>query len=236
MPTSTQSSNETTAALNDCNGARGEDRTHTALPSQRILSPFQGVDRLQRDAENPVKQGVSVEPTGLHCTPLGDNYGYIDWTPILGTSGRYEVNSAGYVRSMPTRRILKPERHTSGYLRVQMHLPDGDRREYVHALVLEAFVCSRPAGMQAAHGDGDRHNNRLPNLRWVEPIENTKDKEAHGTIQRGEQCHRSKLTRAQVDEMRRLYGEGVPRWQINRKYPKISDRAITDVLNHSTWR
>jgi hypothetical protein len=52
---------------------------------------------------------------------------------------------------------------------------------YVHHLVLEAFVGPRPAGRQAAHGDGDKANNVVTNLRWATRKENEGDKVRHGT-------------------------------------------------------
>jgi hypothetical protein len=52
----------------------------------------------------------------------------------------------------------------------------------VHHLVLEAFVGPRPAGHEAAHGDGDKTNNALANLRWATPKENAADRYRHGTV------------------------------------------------------
>jgi hypothetical protein len=75
--------------------------------------------------------------------------------------------------------VLKPGRTARGYLVVAL----GHRGTiYVHHLVLLAFVGPRPAGRQAAHGDGHRTNNLLSNLRWATPKENTADRYRHGTV------------------------------------------------------
>jgi transposase-like protein len=56
-----------------------------------------------------------------------------------------------------------------------------NQRAYVHHLVLAALLRPRPAGYQAAHGDGNKLNNTAANLRWATPKENNADKLRHGT-------------------------------------------------------
>ena len=103
--------------------------------------------------------------------------GYETWNPIEGYP-RYEVSDFGRVRSLdyPVHyrrengaewsriergRVLKPRRLPNGYLRVCL---GADYEDYIHRLVLLAFVGPCPEGMQCAHDDGDRGNNRLSNL------------------------------------------------------------------------
>lgn len=111
------------------------------------------------------------------------------WLPIPGHDG-YEVSDLGRVRSLD-RVILKRDgrRQTvhgrtlrawpeKGYLSV--HLGTGPRY-LVHRLVLEAFVGPCPPLMEALHGNGDRANACLNNLRWGTPSENAHDRIRHGT-------------------------------------------------------
>src|SRR5687768_4153912 len=99
------------------------------------------------------------------------------WRPIQGHDG-YEVSDCGRIRSIdrvlavmrrgravPAQyrgRVLKATPTSSGYLTIKL----GGRGQYVHRLVLEAFVGTCPAGRQAAHLDGDRRNNAAANLAW----------------------------------------------------------------------
>ena len=115
-----------------------------------------------------------------------------NWRPIAGYPG-YQISDQGRVRSIDrtiTRmtkrgpvqarlkgRVRKPSSAGNGYCIVTL----GRARPYIHSLVLEAFVGPRPAGHQAAHGDGDRRNNSLGNLRWATGSENEADKDRHGT-------------------------------------------------------
>lgn len=71
----------------------------------------------------------------------------------------------------------------SGYLSVQL---GRGRPAYVHRLVLEAFVGPAPsAEHEGCHGNGDRSDNRIENLRWDTPAGNTVDRYLHGRIPRG---------------------------------------------------
>lgn len=97
------------------------------------------------------------------------------WKPCVGYTG-YEVSNLGNVRS--EKQILTPAAGSHGYLQVQLR-----RRNVrtVHSLVLEAFVGPRPEGMEACHGDGNKLNVTLENLRWDLPKGNADDKRRHGT-------------------------------------------------------
>lgn len=111
------------------------------------------------------------------------------WKPVPGFEGRYEVHRQGAVRSVehvvmrsngiPQRirgRLLKPSLK-NGYHAVGL----GTKPAYVHELVLKAFVGPRPAGYQCCHGDGDRLNNDVSNLRWDTRSANAQDMLMHGT-------------------------------------------------------
>jgi DNA-binding transcriptional MerR regulator len=101
------------------------------------------------------------------------------WKPCVGYGG-YEVSNLGNVRS--ERQILAPAIGSHGYLQVQLRR--GNVRT-VHSLVLEAFEGPRPEGMEACHGDGNKLNVTLENLRWDLPKGNAEDKRRHGTAASG---------------------------------------------------
>jgi hypothetical protein len=120
------------------------------------------------------------------------------WRAIPGHQG-YEVSDQGRVRHLPhiqhrahpktgiaqefryAARILKPVKGQYGYLWVNL---DG-KQIFVHRLVLLAFVGPQPEGHETCHGNGDRGDNRLTNLRWGTKADNFADRERHGTINRG---------------------------------------------------
>jgi hypothetical protein len=124
------------------------------------------------------------------------------WRSIAGHPG-YEVSNRGKVRSVDrvvtamrrgcavqcqyTGRILKLGSCRGGYQVAR--LGRSGRRARIHHLVLEAFVGARPAGHQAAHGDGNPRNNEFSNLRWATPSENAEDRRRHGTLLLGRRHH-----------------------------------------------
>lgn len=134
------------------------------------------------------------------------------WKTIPGFSADYEVSDLGRVRSYRAhggkRRLSEPHLLSTrlspnGYLRVGLQVASGKQEVVtVHSLVAAAFLGPRPEGQQVAHGDGDRANARLSNLRYATPVENANDKHVHGTTVRGERNGISKLTEGDVREIR----------------------------------
>ncbi len=112
------------------------------------------------------------------------------WKPVLGYEGLYEVSDLGRVRNLtfrnrnvavPRIRLLRPCAHVDGYLVVDLSRNNKRKRMFVHRLVLMSFVGPCPDQHQVAHGNGNRLDNRLSNLRWATQRENNLDKKLHGT-------------------------------------------------------
>lgn len=86
------------------------------------------------------------------------------WKDVVGYEGLYQVSDHGRVWSNLNDQVLKHKITARGYHRIELYRP---RHIYfVHVLVLNAFVGLCPRGMECCHFDGDKHNNRLSNLRW----------------------------------------------------------------------
>ncbi|WP_412033701.1 NUMOD4 motif-containing HNH endonuclease [Mycobacterium sherrisii] len=126
------------------------------------------------------------------------------WLPVTGHLGFYEVSDFGRVKSLDRAvesrgnrtgtwhvrgRILKPTPNRNGYLRVGLKRDGRLRNHFVHKLVLEAFVCARPEGMECCHADNDRANNRLTNLRWDTRAANVADIVRSGFLFNAQKTH-----------------------------------------------
>jgi hypothetical protein len=174
------------------------------------------------------------------------------WRPIEGYDGFYEVSSFGRVRSLP--RVLEIKnrwggisRHekpgkiltsccsSSGYFLVVLY---GENRKgksaNVHQLVAEAFICKTPVGMQVAHNNGRRENNRLTNLRIATKESNYRDRDNHGTTPKGEKVGTSKLRDCDIAEIRRLKGV-VPQRKIAERFG-VSQFCIGSIHRGKAWR
>jgi len=165
------------------------------------------------------------------------------WAQIKGFEGIYEVSTLGRVRSLdrPQRvrgngislqkgQILKQWKQGS-YMYCDLRKPGIRQRARVHVVVLETFVCPRPEGMIACHGNGDPTDNRLSNLRWGTHTENAQDKILHGTHQYGESCPKSKLKEAQaiaILESTKTYAE------IAKEYG-VCKSTVTHIKTGRNW-
>lgn len=109
------------------------------------------------------------------------------WKPIKDYEGIYEVSSWGRVRSldgiahrmwngidnsyMRRGKVLKPVRHSAGYLQVALAKKD---RRLVHRLVAEAFIPNPDNLPFINHKDLDKTNNHVENLEWISLADNNR--------------------------------------------------------------
>lgn len=124
------------------------------------------------------------------------------WKPVVGYEGAYEVSDLGNIRSLPharrgrnssvrrfPARALRGWVNGNGYRAVTLVADGKDHTALIHRLVLEAFVGPCPDGMEALHGNGNRTDARLSNLRWGTRPENRLDAVRHGTHHEARKTH-----------------------------------------------
>lgn len=89
---------------------------------------------------------------------------------------------------------------------------------------------------EAAHSCGKGHEACVnpKHLYWATPIENSADKERHGTLLRGEQLPQSKLKTADVLAIRALKGQKFQR-EIAKQFG-VSPTQINKILKGKAWR
>lgn len=118
----------------------------------------------------------------------------------------YFVSDAGVVFSMKHGRLrrLRLCTDTRGYIYVGLSRRGRIRTLRVHRLVLEAFVGRCPPGMECCHGDHDKTNNRLSNLRWATHWDNMRDSYRDGSL-RGRQLHVTRRVALTPEERREIY-------------------------------
>jgi hypothetical protein len=133
------------------------------------------------------------------------------WKAIPELQG-YEVSNLGRLRSLDRvvhydywkrvrGRIMSSWPNPSGHLMTNLGKKIGT--QYVHQLVMLAFVGPCPKGKEVAHNDGDPSNNNISNLRYATRQENCEDRVKHGAAARGAQNGGSKLTEDAVLEIRK---------------------------------
>ena len=163
------------------------------------------------------------------------------WLPIEGYEDLYEVSDFGRVRRVATKGrarrrspiFIKPQMY-QGYTRFLLAIGKHKRRFFGHYLVARAFIGPRPQGLQVAHLDGVRDHNRLPNLIYATPIENSSHRVEHGTQLLGEKHPKAKVTADDVREMRRLHASGVRRDALMQRYG-LSRGGLDHILARRHW-
>jgi hypothetical protein len=159
------------------------------------------------------------------------------WKAVPGYEGMYEVSDLGRVRSLRNNKGLLTLLHgPGGYRIVGLSVNGKPIKVYVHALVLEAFVGPRPRGGVTRHfPDRDRTNNKLINLSWGTHADNQKDRDIHGTDQRGSKNKGAKLNEDQV-----VYLRGIEHWSrglassLARRFG-VTPAVISDIKHKKRW-
>lgn len=162
-----------------------------------------------------------------------------EWRQIAGYEGVYSVSSLGRVRRdrpYSTTRVglmIAGNIDGRGYRQVLLH-NRGRRTFKVHALVLGAFVGSRPAGHHANHKNGNKTDNRLSNLEWVTPRENSLHAVRVLGKGRGDTHGMHKLTAAQVAEIRARIVAGERQVLLATEYG-VTQGLIAAIKRRAVW-
>lgn len=170
------------------------------------------------------------------------------WKPIPDFDG-YEASSDGRIRSVD--RVVKCSNEVEKHLKGKVLSPcyhstkhpypyvqlgrGGDRMFAVHRLVAWAFLGRQPSGCQVRHKDGNPLNSAVSNLVYGTPQENQRDRIRHGTAGFGEQHSQSRLTEAEVAEIRARLKAGELQKNLAQKYG-VSQPQISNIGTGKAWK
>ena len=101
------------------------------------------------------------------------------WKDIKGYEGLYQISNLGRVKSLGNEyrkkeKYLKLQYSKDGYQKLGLRKSGVAKYEYIHRLVAQAFIPNPLNKPQVNHIDGNKTNNRVDNLEWATPIENTR--------------------------------------------------------------
>lgn len=174
------------------------------------------------------------------------NLDFEEWRKI--DDWPYEISSWGRLRSLRRwinashgsvhfhpERILKGGRDSDGYWMAILSF-DGKRRGVkIHQLVCSYFNGKRPIDKtMVAHRDGNKENNHKNNLYWATCKENKEDSIRHGTSVRGERHGSSKLSEAQVRQIKTLVRGGAHVGDLSTRFG-VERHAISRIKAGISW-
>ncbi len=172
----------------------------------------------------------------------------IEWRPVVGYEGLYEVSNTGLMRrpyDWPGNVLTKPgtilnQSLDSKRYRIVGLMKDGKRTTTkVHKHVCAAFIGPRPLGMQVNHIDCDKNNNHISNLEYVTGQENIRHAYRNGLMRVAKGCEAAskpkKLTKDDVIHIRKQVEAGVPRAALAKLYG-VHVMTIGEIVRKEIWR
>lgn len=170
----------------------------------------------------------------MHELGRSQNMPEEQWRKIPGFDGRYEVSDHGRVRSWINQAgrlraepfYMKPYLSKDGYHALHFRVNKKTIEGKLHRLVMLAFA--GPSSLEVNHKDGDKLNNSLDNLEYVNRQENVHHAIYKLGVKRG---HRPRKTnKAQDRQIRTLVANGVPRHEIALHFG-ISRTLVSRIAN-----
>lgn len=98
------------------------------------------------------------------------------WKSVVGYEGIYEVSSFGNFRKIKddgSKKALKTTKNGCGYYTIGLWKEHKVKQYRISRLIAEAFIPNPKNKPYVDHIDTDKANNRVENLRWVSPSENS---------------------------------------------------------------
>lgn len=149
--------------------------------------------------------------------------------PKLLTIDDYEITRDGQIINKHTNHVLKPQPNSKGYLRVSI----SKKLQFVHRLVAEKYIPNPDNLPQVNHIDGNKLNNSVDNLEWVDNQSNRTHAVESGLHISGEAVKSAKLNWEKVEYIRK--NPEIPSRVFAEMY-NVSPRTINDVKAFRTWK
>lgn len=155
------------------------------------------------------------------------------WKTIEGFE-RYEISNLGRVKSNFANKIMKPHKMPNGYERVSLTNGFKFYGFYVHRLVAIAFIYNPENKSNVNHINSIRNDNRLENLEWTTPKENTRHSMIYGNNKQDGELHpNSKLLNSDIKDILENK-DNVTQRKLALKY-NVSTATICNIVNKKTW-
>jgi len=168
------------------------------------------------------------------------------WKDIEGYEGIYEVSNLGRIKALEKLiwngygYFIKKEQirkiscnNKTGYCHIPLWVNNKPKMYYIHRLVASAFINNVENKKEVNHKDGDKKNNNVNNLEWVDRIQNIRHSiKILGNRQDGSFNNNTKLTELDVYNIK---NDNRIHRLIAADY-NVSRTAITMIKNNKNWK
>jgi hypothetical protein len=159
------------------------------------------------------------------------------WKTIVGFKD-YQISNYGRVKSLKynKKKLLKSGVINSGYLIVCLSNSKIKKFKLIHRLIAHAFIPNADNKPQVNHKDGNKHNNHIDNLEWVDHSENMKHAYRSGLhSMKGERNSNSTLKEKDILVIHCLYLNGMNQETIGILY-NITHTMVSYIVNGINWK
>lgn len=142
----------------------------------------------------------------------------------------YEITKNGDVINKKSGKKVKGQPNGKGYLRVSI----SGKLQFIHRLVAEKYIPNPENKPQVNHKDGNKRNNSVENLEWVDNKTNREHAVKNKLHRYGENSPSAKLKEKDVIEIRKLckqYSNKEVAQMFN-----VSPSTISGIKNMRTWK
>mgnify|MGYP003293868181 CR=1 FL=1 len=129
------------------------------------------------------------------------------WRDIKGFEGYYQISNLGRVKNVSNSQIRKTHPTRDGYLKIRLLHNGKDVTARIHRLVAEAFIPNPDNKETVNHKDGNKLNNNVENLEWMDRSEQMYHAYNHELKKsiKGVKNTNSKLTENEIRQIRKEY-------------------------------
>lgn len=174
------------------------------------------------------------------------------WKSVKGYEGIYEISNLGRLKALESvlphyksgtmvrkEKLLKTDKaHGNGYVNAYLSKNKVRFTTGIHRLVAIAFIENPNNLPEVNHKDTIKTNNIVSNLEWCDGDRNREHAAQMGlnVILKGEQHGHSKLTEAQVLEIRKAYDRKSRNGTKLAKSYGVSKVVISAIVTRRSWR
>jgi len=145
---------------------------------------------------------------------------------IKGYENIYAINKQGDIYSAYKKKLKTHDLNKTGYFITDLYKKSRRKKFYVHRLVAETFIENPENKKQVNHKNLNKIDNRVENLEWTTPGENTRHAYESGKVG---------VLSEVVEEIKKLYATGKhTQAELAEKYG-VCSRTILRLVNGQTY-